>query len=131
MPFVPTPIYTDFAIQFLADPFIGDIVMLEDGDAVAQGVRNIVLTNFYERFHHPVLATNTVAMLFENFDPITAFTLQKQIQTAIANYEPRALVLSVNVNQADDQNSINITVTFSIVNNTAPITVSVFLKRVR
>ncbi len=124
-------IYVDFALQFLPDPFTGDVVLVEDVDSVAQGVRNIVLTNFSERFHHPLLATNTIALLFENFDSITAYTLQNQIATALANYEPRANVLSVNVVQDVDNDALSVSITFSIVNNLFPVTVTIPIQRIR
>ena len=41
--------YTDLDIMFTAHPISGDIISKKDTDAVKRAVRNILLTNNYER----------------------------------------------------------------------------------
>ena len=41
--------YKDLDINFLAHPITGDVTTKTDSDAVKRAVKNIVLTNYYER----------------------------------------------------------------------------------
>jgi predicted component of type VI protein secretion system len=72
-------------------------------------------------------------MLFENIMyPETKYILNETIGTTIKNFEPRCNLLSVNIsNMADDTNSVNISITFSVINIQTPITLNVVLSRVR
>ena len=70
-------------------------------------------------------------MLFENVTPQTSQTLAKLIQTAIENFEPRAQLHEVQCTPSPDENAYAVTVTFSTINRTEPITLDFLLNRVR
>ena len=59
-------LYKDFPISFSAHPVTGNLSILKNADAVKQSVKNIVLTNFYERPYAPLLGGNVRAQMFEN-----------------------------------------------------------------
>ena len=57
--------YSDLDILFTAHPISGDVTTKKDSDAVKRSVRNILLTNNYERPFKPNFGANLRAMLFE------------------------------------------------------------------
>ena len=102
-----------------------------DTQAVIRSIRNLLLTRHYERPFNPDLGSNIDAMLFEMVSPLSATSLEKEIQNVIENYEPRATVDSIVVSAQPDNNAYNVTITFYIENATLPTTVTLLLERNR
>ena len=88
-------IYKDLNLNFTANPVTGDVATITDVNAVKRSVRNLLLTNHYDRPFHPEIGSNIPYLLFENFGPITGNQLARQIEEMITNFEPRANVESV------------------------------------
>ena len=57
--------------------------------------------------------------------------LEDLIRTTIENYEPRAKISQVFVNSEIDSHYIVATIVFSIINKEEPITLELFLNRIR
>jgi hypothetical protein len=57
--------YSDLDLLFKAHPISGDVTVKTDADAVKRAVKNIVLTNYYERPFKPSLGGNIRGLLFE------------------------------------------------------------------
>jgi phage baseplate assembly protein W len=131
MPEIREPIFKDIPISFTAHPVTGNVKSLSNRDAVKQSVKNIVLTNFYERPYNPILGGDVLAKLFENMGPLTEYEISNNIREALDNFEPRAEVDEIKVDALEDQNALNVTITFRIINDTDPVSVTVFLERVR
>ena len=131
MPELKEPVFKDIPLSFTAHPITGNVKALVNRDAVKQSVKNIVLTNFYERPYNATLGGDILSQLFENMDPITEYTVSKKIRQALNNYEPRATIDDIKSDFNQDQNAINITITFRIRNDAPPISVNVLLDRVR
>ena len=55
MPGIKEPIFKDIPLSFNAHPVTGLIKALTNREAVKQSVKNIVLTNHYERPYNPFL----------------------------------------------------------------------------
>ena len=102
-----------------------------DTQAVIRSIRNLLLTRHYERPFNPDLGSNIDAMLFEMVSPLSATSLEKEIQNVIENYESRATVDSIVVSAQPDNNAYNVTITFYIENATLPTTVTLLLERNR
>jgi phage baseplate assembly protein W len=131
MPELKEPIFKDIPLSFTAHPVTGNIKALVNRDAVKQSVKNIVLTNSYERPYNPTFGGDILSQLFENMDPITEYNIAKNIRQALDNYEPRAIIDEIKSDFYEDRNAINVTITFRIKNNAEPISVNVLLDRVR
>jgi phage baseplate assembly protein W len=131
MPELKEPVFKDIPLSFTAHPVTGNVKALVNRDAVKQSVKNIVLTNFYERPYSPNLGGNILSQLFENMDPITEYNIAKNIRQALDNYEPRAIIDEIKSGFYQDENAINITITFRVRNDAEPISVNVLLDRVR
>ncbi len=109
-------IYKDLNLIFSPHPNTKDITKKTDIEAVKQSVKNLVLTNHYERPFHPEIGSNVTDILFEPMTPLTANLLTKQISEVITNFEPRARLVSVNANPRLDQNEYEVTINFYVVN---------------
>jgi phage baseplate assembly protein W len=125
-------IYKDIALSFEKNAATKDVIIKKDIDAVKQSVRNLILTNHYERPFHPEIGSSVAAMLFEPMNPITANILQRTIGECIENFEPRARLVSVNANAMLDQNAYEVTISFYVVNVPSElITLTTMLERSR
>jgi len=123
--------YTDLDLDFIANPVTKDIVKKTGPDAVARAIRNLVLTNFYDRPFRSSIGSNAQKLLFENINPLTSRLLEQTIQQTIDNFEPRASVIGVKVIADIDNNGYYAKIAFAVVNRPEPYQVTLFLERVR
>ena len=123
--------FSDLDLNFTKHPVRDDVNILTAERAVINSVKNLILTNHYERPFQPDLGSNIRRLLFENADSITASLLEREIQQTIENFEPRARVKDIRVIAKFDENGFEVELTFYIVNVTAPITINFFLERIR
>jgi len=109
-------VYKDLNLNFGINPVTSDVTTVTDVNAVKRSVRNLLLTNHYDRPFHPEIGSNVTALLFENFGPITGNQLSRQIEELIANFEPRARVESVECFPLPDVNTYDIRIYFYVEN---------------
>ena len=57
--------------------------------------------------------------------------MEKNIRVALENDEPRAIILSVKVDENPDRNTIDVTVVFKPINGFAAESVEIILERLR
>jgi phage baseplate assembly protein W len=126
-----TPDYSDLDLDFIAHPMTKDVVVKTGADAIKRSVRNLVLTNFYEKPFRPGIGSNAVKLLFDNITPLVANFLENAITEVIKNYEPRVEVLRVTVVPDYDNNGYTARLDFVILNRNEPLTTTIFLERVR
>jgi len=131
MPELKEPIFKDIPLSFTAHPVTGNVKALTNRDAVKQSVKNIVLTNHYERPYNPILGGDIISQLFENMDSITQYEISTNIRRALNNYEPRAIIDDIVTDFLEDQNAINVTITFRVNSDAEPISINVLLDRIR
>ena len=127
----PPVIYSDFMSNMDTHPVKGDLALLTNVDAVKRSIRNLLTTNFYERPYQPRIGSGLTGLLFEQINPTAEITLRNAIIACITNHEPRATLLNVTVDVDYDTGSISSSITFSTVNNIAPVTLTVALVRAR
>lgn len=122
--------YTDIDLSF--EPRSdGDIFKKTDAAAVKQAVKNILTTGFRERPFLPAFGGGLGNSLFELMDDGTTYEIEQAITASIQNYEPRAVLDKVTVSDNIDNNSIDVTVRFGIVNVGEIVTVETSLSRLR
>lgn len=114
-------------------PIKKDLTKLVNEDAVKRSIKNIVMTNFYERRFRPRFGANIRKYLFENITPLTLRAIQSDITASIETFEPRANLIDVKVSSANDSNEVDIAITFTTINRLQPVivTATVGLNRVR
>jgi phage baseplate assembly protein W len=128
--------YSDLDLDFIAHPTTGDVVKKKGIDALKRSVRNLILTNFYDRKFRSYIGSNAQKILFDNINPFSATFLKDAIVEVITNYEPRVKLAEdendgVIVSADIDNNGYNARITFSPINTGAPVTISLFLERIR
>ena len=124
--------YSDLDLFFFKKQGSGDVNRITDVEAVKRSVRNLVLTNFYEKPFHPEIGSGIRDMLFENMTPITAVVLARKVEDVIENFEPRARLISVRSLPNLDRNEYEVTIEFFVVNTpTELVDMTVFLEVLR
>lgn len=126
-----TRIFSDLDLNFIANPVTGDISKKFDEYAIKQSIKNLIMTQNYERPFHPEIGSQLMGLLFENDTPLLKVTLQRAIIYTIENFEPRVELIDVIVDIIPDNNAANITIYFKIKNTERPLTVSFTLYRAR
>jgi phage baseplate assembly protein W len=107
-----------------------DIVPLTDIDSIKNSIRNLVLSDTYDRPFEPHLGTKLKSLLFENVTPFTAIALKDEIINVIKKHESRVSTVDVNIIDMSDENAYGVTVQFAI-NNQNPQTVEFIINRLR
>ena len=108
-------IYSDLDLFLRPHPVTGDIVTKKDTDAIKRSLRNIVLTNKFERPFKPNFGGSVRNMLFELDSTRNVRRFKKDLVQLIEALEPR--VYNVNVETGDvDANELNVQIFYSIRN---------------
>ena len=131
---VDTYIYRDLSLFFTPNPVSGDVTMVTDVQDIKRSVRNLVMTNRFEKPFHPEVASHVRDLLFERFTPITFNLLRNRIETVLENYEPRVSVTDIEIDdsgQAMDNNELNVRIFFTLRNDPQIQSVDILLERVR
>ena len=126
-----TPDYSDLDLDFLPHPVTKDVVRKTGSEAIKRSVRNLILTNFYEKPFRPAIGSNAAKLLFDNMTPLVSNFLRDAIYEVIQNYEPRVEVLDVQVKMDYDNNGYNVKLDFVVLNRNEPLTTIIFLERIR
>ena len=123
--------YSDLDLNFTIHPVKKDINRVTGDMAVINSIKNLILTNHYERPFQPNIGSNVRRLLFENMDNITANSIENEIRQTVLNYEPRANITRINAIADFDKNGFNVEMEFFVINRTDPITINFFLERIR
>lgn len=123
--------YSDLDLDFLAHPTTGDVIKKTGPEAIKRSVRNLILTNFYDRPFRPYIGSNAQKLLFENANPLTSGFLKDAIKEVIDNFEPRVKLLAVEVRFNLDANGYEVALQYVILNSSQPIVTTLFLERIR
>lgn len=126
-----TRTFTDLDFNFMVHPRTGDVSTRSDEDAVKQSIRNLVLTKNYERPFRSNIGCQVNTLLFEPMSPLLATMIERSIADVINNFEPRAVLIGVNVAFSPENNDAYITITFKLVNTQTPIAINLILERTR
>ena len=123
--------YSDIDLSLTPHPNKKDILPLTDVDAVRNAIKNLVLTNRFERPFQPALGANINRILFENSSPDTVFLLRSYIKDVIDQYEPRVDQVYVQVEDDSDNNAYYVTITFNVISVDSEADIQLYLERIR
>ena len=123
--------FRDLDLNFTIHPVKKDVNTHKNEYAVINSIKNLVLTNHYERPFQPEIGSNIRRLLFENVDAVTASQIEREIVETITNFEPRVQVSKVDVLPDPDNNGFKVELEFFVINNPSPITINFFLERIR
>ena len=128
--------YRDFSLFFTKNPVTGDVSVLTDVSDIKRSIRNLVLTNEFDRPFHPEIASHVRDLLFQPFTAITYNLLRNRIDKVLEIYEPRATLTRIEIDDREfqnmDNNTLSIKIFFTL--NNAPTNeenVDIMLERIR
>lgn len=123
--------YTDIDLTFTAKPTSGEIYKKRDASAVKQAVKTLILTNLLEKPFRADFGGGLSTMLFELADRGNSAMLRRNIIGNIEVYEPRAEVLDLRINLQPDNNRLDVTLKFKVVNTEEQVEFTTTLARLR
>lgn len=123
--------YKDLDLNFRPHPITKDVVKRIGNAAIIGAVRNLILTNRYEKPFQPAFGSRIRSLLFEDVSFITANILRTEIEDTIRNFEPRVSVNNVRVSAEPENYRYSVAITFYINNLEQPVNITMFLEKVR
>lgn len=109
-------LYKDLDSKFRGHPVKKDLLNVTDAQAVANSVKMIVMTNFYERPFNAKFGGNVRGLLFELADEDSAAVVKERVKSTIEKWEPRAVVIDVQSQLYE--NELRVLVHFRLLNRT-------------
>jgi phage baseplate assembly protein W len=125
------PDYADLDLDFMPHPTTGDVMKKTGEEAIKRSVRNLIMTNYYDRPFQSGIGSDVRALLFENITPLTAIYLQDAITIMLNRWEPRIRLDNVKVTADVDNNGFNVRLEYIILNRESPVVTTIFLERIR
>lgn len=107
--------YSDLDLLFRKHPQTGDVVVRTDAEAVKRSVKNIILTNHYERPFKPGFGGSIRELLFELNTSRQLRKAKNRISNMLETFEPRIHNVSVGLNEIDN-NEIAMIIYYTIKN---------------
>jgi phage baseplate assembly protein W len=123
--------FRDLDLNFTIHPIRKDINVHKNEYAIINSVKNLILTNFYERPFQPEIGSNIRRLLFDNIDSIIAAQLERAIEETILNFEPRVQISNITASPKPDENRYSLQLEFFVINSSNPISINFFLERIR
>jgi len=123
--------YKDIDLTFAKKPTSGEIFKKTDAAAVKQAIKTLVLTNLLEKPFNPFFGGDVRGQLFELADNNSSVIIRENIIDSIEAFEPRAEVLDLQVTLQPDNNSLNVTLRFKVVNTEEETEFTTSLSRLR
>ena len=131
MPIQDNTFFSDFNMSFATHDTTKDLSVLKNENSVKQAIKNLILTDVFERPFQPGIGCNIRNVLFELFSPQTSDRAKTYIRETIEQYEPRASIKDISVSPNVDQNSLAATIKFSIINTVEIQNLTVLVDRIR
>ena len=131
MPIQTNTFFSDFNMSFATHDTTKDLSILTNENSVKQAIKNLILTDVFERPFQPGIGCNIRNVLFELFSPQTSDNAKTYIRETIEQYEPRASIKDISVSPNVDQNSLAATIKFSIINTVEIQNLTVLVDRIR
>ena len=129
--------YSDLDLFFVRKSSTSDVNKLMDIQAVKRSIRNLILTQYYEKPFHPEIGSGIRGALFELNTFVTSIILEQQVRNVIENFEPRAKLISVLINESNlvqptGAQGFEIRIDFTVLNIQEQVeTLNVLLERTR
>lgn len=123
----------DFDLSFRSHPSTGKLLIKKEDDCLKQALKNLILTNKYERPFRPEYGGDIRRRLFDLFDSIDRSDFESRLRTAIKNYEPRAVLdaYSISVKEFPDKNALTVTITYRNAITLSDVSLDINLNKVR
>tara|TARA_B100000902_G_C26921160_1_gene721765 strand:+ start:156 stop:578 length:423 start_codon:yes stop_codon:yes gene_type:complete len=122
--------YADLDLLFQKHPNTGDVVIRTDAEAVKRSVKNIILTNHYERPFKPNFGGSIRELLFELNTDRKIRKVKERLKSMLEAFEPRIHRVQIGLTGVD-RNEVNVQVNYSIKNGVKNQNIEMTLTRAR
>lgn len=123
--------YSDITDNFTKNPVTNELVVLSNENSVTQALKNLIMTNPGERLFNPFFGSGVTGSLFEPFTPFLVEDITNNITISVSQFENRANILNIRIAEDDDNNALGVNITYALINRASPVSMSLFLQRVR
>lgn len=121
--------FSDLDLNFNFHPVSGGLSLFYDDRAILRSIQNLLLTAQGEIGFEPTFGSSLRLMLFENRTPMVDAMIAEIIKETIANYEPRAILDSIEIQFDTVNNGYSITMNLTIKPFNTPVSGSFFIER--
>lgn len=122
----------DIDLNFNPHPLTGDINTKKGVSAIEQSMKNLVLTNYYERGFNIEVYSDIGASLFENDDPLLRETLKTNIERVLKVFEKDVEIVRIDVTTSRQyENTLDVFVYYNIFNDPEERVFRIELERLR
>lgn len=128
---VSTREYSDLSLTMGKNPVTGDVLGVTGNAAVLRAIKSLLKTMEGEVPFFPTYGCNLQRLLFEPVDPITTALIQSEVRAALTAFEPRVKIQQLTVTPTPDAHQYQVQAQLQIVNQANPLTITVFLDRLR
>ena len=125
------PYYSDFYTNFNVHPQNKRLVKHTNEEAVKRSVRNLLLTEKYDRLFQPEVGSRINSLLFENMSEIITDELKNAIKETLDRYEPRIRVIDIIIQANESRHAYDVYIYFEVINSVNPVTLNITLYRAR
>ncbi len=80
----------------------GDVSLVSDEEDIRQSLEIIFTTALNERLNYPDFGCDLNNFMFEEINNSLVTKLKDMISNAVSNYEPRIGVISINIDESDE-----------------------------
>jgi len=123
-------VYKDLDLSFTANN-VGNVFKKTETAAVKQAVKNILISNRFDKPFDPDFGVDLRSYLFELADDNTAGELIERIKSTIEAYEPRAIIRKIDVKSQENMNLITILLKFQVRNTEQTVSFETTVSRLR
>lgn len=124
--------YSDIDLSLELNQTTGDIFKKKDMSSVQQAIKNLILTNRFEKPFQPDFGGNLQGLLFDlSKGSETEYEIKNQIKNTIERYEPRCNVEEIEIFALPETHSLNVKLKYSIVGTNKLVTLSTNVSRLR
>lgn len=128
--------FTDLDLSLEVHPDTKDLITLKDDTAIKRAIKNIVLTNFYEKIENVRFGGNIYSELFENSTTQSEIAITNRIKECLNYYEPRIRFLDVIIVRSEsnsrlERQRIEITVKYQIIGSQTISSINLELQKIR
>lgn len=125
------PAYSDFYTNFNVHPQNKRLVKYTNEESVKRSIRNLILTEKYDRLFQPELGSRIKSLMFENMSSVIEDEIKSAIKETIDTYEPRARVIDVVVQAKESRHAYDVYIYFEVINSVNPVSINITLYRAR
>ncbi len=124
-------LYSDLNASLTIHPVVKDLMPLKDIDAVKNSVKNLLMTNQFDKPFHPEIGSNVTQYLFEPIDQITAVSISAEIKRVLEIFEKRVNLTRIQVIPNIDANRYEVTIGFNVNYFETETEINFYLERLR